>query len=116
MRSDLEAHLELVLVTLALLEDKPQRWTGVAGAEDQKESSCQRRKYFRWRGLALDKSGLLLAVRADRFATDTFPCLVSSSKCSNVLRNLFRAGGYLQVWDYKEGRLLSTVDRSCSSP
>ena len=75
MRSDLEAHLELALVTLALLEDKPQHWTGVAGAEDQKENSCQRRKYFRWRGLALDKSGLLLAVRADRFATDTFPCL-----------------------------------------
>ena len=22
-----------------------------------------------------------------------------------------RAGGFLQVWDYKEGRLLSTVDR-----
>ena len=26
--------------------------------------------------------------------------------------NLCRSGGFLQVWDYKEGRLLSTVDRS----
>ena len=26
-----------------------------------------------------------------------------------------RAGGFLQVWDYKEGRLLSTVDRSSLS-
>lgn len=62
----------------------PRGSLGHPGSPGGQASTLDRRG--RWRGLALDRTGLLLAVRADR------------------------GGGYLQVWDYKEGRLLSTVD------